>query len=89
MTTLQKLGVNVVLGERVMTWPEDPEHLNEKTKVLTTDKGREFHADLVVSFLYLFIWMKLTVSSHVQVKSPIHHSWPPFAPLQSHQQQTK
>jgi len=38
----------VVLGERVMTWPEDPEHLNGKTKILTTDKGREFRADLVV-----------------------------------------
>jgi hypothetical protein len=48
MDTLQKLGVNVVLGERVMTWPEDPEHLNGKTKILTTDKGREFHADLIV-----------------------------------------
>jgi len=42
----------VVLGERVMTWPEDPEHLNGKTKILTTDKGREFHADLVVRTLY-------------------------------------
>jgi hypothetical protein len=49
MTTLEKLGVNVVLGERVMTWPEDPEHMNGKDKILTTDKGREFHADLVVS----------------------------------------
>ena len=48
MDALQSLGVEVVLGERVMVWPEDPEHLNGKTKTLVTDKGREFHADLVV-----------------------------------------
>lgn len=49
MDALTSLGVNVVLGERVVTWPEDPEHLNGKTKILTTSKGRTFHADLVVS----------------------------------------
>jgi len=88
MTALEKLGVNVVLGERVMTWPEDPEHMNGKDKILTTDKGREFHADLVVSSSF-FAWrQKLTVSSHVQVKNPIPHSWPPSAQPQSPLRQT-
>nr|XP_019042407.1 hypothetical protein I302_09011 [Kwoniella bestiolae CBS 10118]OCF21337.1 hypothetical protein I302_09011 [Kwoniella bestiolae CBS 10118] len=45
---LQKLGVEVVLGERVMTWPKDPEVLDGKKKVVTTDHGRTFDADLVL-----------------------------------------
>jgi len=80
MTTLENLGVHVVLGERVMTWPEDPEHMNGKDKILTTDKGREFHADLVVSHLLLVSRWRLTVSSHVQAKNPTRHLWPPSAP---------
>ena len=46
---LQKLGVEVVLGERVVSWPENPEKLDGKTKLVHTDKGREFRADIVVS----------------------------------------
>ena len=81
MDTLNKLGVNVVLGERVMTWPEDPEHLNGNTKVLTTDKGREFHADLIVCLSKMvFRQTSSYSSSHVQVKNPILHSLPPCAP---------
>lgn len=49
MAALDRLGVNVVLGERVTTWPEDPEHLNGKDKVVQTNHGKVFHADLVVS----------------------------------------
>ncbi|OCF36465.1 hypothetical protein I317_04720 [Kwoniella heveanensis CBS 569] len=45
---LKKLGVEVVLGERVMTWPEHPELLDGKKKVVTTDHGRTFEADLVL-----------------------------------------
>ncbi|KAK8869685.1 hypothetical protein IAR55_000253 [Kwoniella newhampshirensis] len=45
----QRLGVEVVLGERVMSWPEDMEELNGKTKIVTTDKGRTFEADLVLA----------------------------------------
>lgn len=44
-----ELGVEVVLGERVMTWPEEMEELNGKIKIVTTDKGRIFEADIVVS----------------------------------------
>ncbi|KAK4684127.1 apoptosis-inducing factor 2, partial [Tremellales sp. Uapishka_1] len=45
---LHKLGVNVVLGERVMSWPENPQIVDGHTKKLHTDKGREFEADLVL-----------------------------------------
>ncbi|TYJ56630.1 hypothetical protein B9479_002722 [Cryptococcus floricola] len=45
---LAKLGVEVVLGERVMTWPDEPEILDGKPKIVTTDKGRTFEADLVL-----------------------------------------
>jgi NAD(P)H-nitrite reductase large subunit len=44
---LDRLGVNVVLGERVVTWPNEPEHLG-RPKILRTDKGRQFEADLVL-----------------------------------------
>ncbi|WWC69279.1 uncharacterized protein I206_103217 [Kwoniella pini CBS 10737] len=45
---LKKLGVEVVLGERVMTWPKDPEILDGKKKIVTTDHGRTFEADIVL-----------------------------------------
>ncbi|WVR05319.1 hypothetical protein IAU60_002333 [Kwoniella sp. DSM 27419] len=45
---LKKLGVEVVLGERVMTWPKDPEVLDGKKKIVMTDHGRTFEADLVL-----------------------------------------
>ncbi|WVQ98865.1 hypothetical protein IAU59_005996 [Kwoniella sp. CBS 9459] len=48
MEGLKKLGVDVVLGERVMTWPEHPELLDGKKKIVTTDHGRTFEADLVL-----------------------------------------
>jgi phytoene dehydrogenase-like protein len=49
MKGLKKLDVNVVLGERVTEWPDEPERLNGKTKRVVTDKGSVFEADLVVS----------------------------------------
>ncbi|WWD16049.1 hypothetical protein CI109_100474 [Kwoniella shandongensis] len=49
LESFQKLGVEVVLGERVMSWPEEMEELNGKTKIVTTDKGRIFEADLVLA----------------------------------------
>ncbi|OWT37715.1 oxidoreductase [Cryptococcus neoformans Bt1] len=48
METLTKMGVDVVLGERVMTWPDEPEVLDGKIKYVTTDKGRTFKADIVL-----------------------------------------
>ncbi|WVN86741.1 uncharacterized protein L203_101913 [Cryptococcus depauperatus CBS 7841] len=45
---LNKMGVEVVLGERVMTWPDEPETFDGKVKFVTTDKGRTFEADLVL-----------------------------------------
>ncbi|WVQ78398.1 hypothetical protein IAT38_000484 [Cryptococcus sp. DSM 104549] len=45
---LEKMGVDVVLGERVMTWPTNPDTYDGKTKIVTTDKGRTFEADLVL-----------------------------------------
>lgn len=45
---LEKLGVEVVLGERVTTWPEEPERLDGRTKVVRTDKGGVYEADLVL-----------------------------------------
>ena len=49
MKGLNKLGVNVVLGERVVEWPDSPERLDGRIKKVVTDKGSEFEADLVVS----------------------------------------
>jgi len=46
---LDKLGVDVVLGERVTQWPDDPEKLNGQTKSIVTDKGSVFESDIVVS----------------------------------------
>ncbi|KAL7424159.1 hypothetical protein Q5752_001745 [Cryptotrichosporon argae] len=45
---LHDVGVEVVLGERVVTWPDEPEILDGRVKVVRTDKGREFEADLVL-----------------------------------------
>lgn len=49
MESLNKLGVNVVLGERVVTWPDNPGNLDGEPKITTTDKGRTFTADLVLA----------------------------------------
>lgn len=48
MENLQKLGVEVVLGERVVSWPLNPGCVDGEEKHVTTDKGREFTADLVL-----------------------------------------
>ena len=56
--------MNVVLGERVTEWPDEPEKLNGKTKKVVTDKGSVFEADLVVS-------RSLFATSEV-VFSPLH-----------------
>lgn len=45
---LERAGVQVVLGERVTEWPENPDVLGEP-KVVRTDKGSEFTADLVLA----------------------------------------
>ena len=48
MDAMQKLGVQVILGERVVTWPEEPESLDRRGKIIRTDKGRQFEADIIV-----------------------------------------
>lgn len=37
------------MGERVTTWPDDPEVPDGNTKLVITDKGRRVEVDLVVS----------------------------------------
>lgn len=44
---LERLGVKLVLGERVVAWPEDALKIGEKT--VRTDKGSVFTADLVLA----------------------------------------
>ncbi|GMK59491.1 hypothetical protein CspeluHIS016_0800970 [Cutaneotrichosporon spelunceum] len=41
------LGIKVVLGERVMEWPDNP-GVVDTPKTITTDKGRHLTADLVL-----------------------------------------
>lgn len=48
MESLEKLDVNVVLGERVMQWPEQPEILDGHLKTLVTSSGRTLTAELVL-----------------------------------------
>lgn len=48
MENLKSLGVETILGERVLTWPENPECLDGEEKLVTTDKGRQFTADIVL-----------------------------------------
>ena len=48
MENLKRLGVETVLGERVLTWPTNPECLDGEEKLVTTDKGRTFTADIVL-----------------------------------------
>ncbi|CAK9782311.1 FAD/NAD(P)-binding domain-containing protein [Cutaneotrichosporon oleaginosum] len=43
-----ELGVNLVLGERVMSWPTNPGVLDGTPKTVTTDKGTSLSADLVL-----------------------------------------
>lgn len=43
-----ELGVNVVLGERVMEWPTNPGVVDGTTKTVTTNKGSKLTADLVL-----------------------------------------
>ena len=45
---LRRLGVETILGERVLTWPSNPENLDGEDKIVTTDKGRTFTADIVL-----------------------------------------
>jgi hypothetical protein len=63
---LKRRGVKLVLGERVMTWPQDPECLDGTPKRITTNKGNTFEADIVVSFPVLQAW-----PSH----PPLHRLW--------------
>jgi NADH dehydrogenase FAD-containing subunit len=48
MESLKQLGIQTVLGERVMTWPERPEILDGKLKTLVTSTGREITAEMVL-----------------------------------------
>jgi len=48
MDSLKQLGVQTILGERVMTWPEHPEILDGKLKTLVTSTGRELAAEMVL-----------------------------------------
>lgn len=49
IAALERTGVKVVLGERVTSWPADPEVLTDDPKVVRTDKGSEFTADIVLA----------------------------------------
>jgi NADH dehydrogenase FAD-containing subunit len=48
MGSLKKLGVQTILGERVMIWPEHPEIRDGKLKTLVTSTGRELAAEMVL-----------------------------------------
>jgi NADH dehydrogenase FAD-containing subunit len=48
MKSLKELGVQTVLGERVMTWPEHSEIFDGNLKTLVTSAGRELKAELVL-----------------------------------------
>lgn len=43
-----ELGIKVVLGERVMEWPENPNVVDGTPKTVTTNKGTKLSADLVL-----------------------------------------
>ncbi|XP_077987715.1 ferroptosis suppressor protein 1-like isoform X1 [Glandiceps talaboti] len=45
---LERLGVNLILGERVTGLDELPEHRSEDQFTVTTDKGTQVQADLVL-----------------------------------------
>lgn len=44
----EALGVRLILGERVLKWPENPQVVDGKTKVVKTSKGTEIAGDLVL-----------------------------------------
>lgn len=48
LENLKRLGVNVILGERVMQWPEHPEILDGNLKTLVTSTGRQLTAEMVL-----------------------------------------
>jgi NADH dehydrogenase FAD-containing subunit len=48
MQSLKQLGIQTILGERVMTWPEHPEILDGKLKSLVTSTGRELTAEMIL-----------------------------------------
>ncbi|KAL1413474.1 hypothetical protein Q8F55_001248 [Vanrija albida] len=48
VSRLDTLGVRTVLGERVLEWPENPGVLDGVEKVVRTDKGTEYAADVVL-----------------------------------------
>lgn len=45
---LKLLGIKLILGERVLTWPENPDTLHDHLKILETSSGRVLSADLVL-----------------------------------------
>jgi len=48
MESLKQLGIQTILGERVMTWPEHPEIVDGKVKTLVTSTGRVLTAEMVL-----------------------------------------
>ena len=48
LESLKELGVKVVLGERVMHWPENPETLDGQLKTLATSTGRQLSAEMML-----------------------------------------
>ncbi|WOO77120.1 Fe-regulated protein 8 [Vanrija pseudolonga] len=48
VSRLDALGIRAVLGERVLEWPENPGTLDGVEKVVKTDAGNTYAADLVL-----------------------------------------
>lgn len=46
---LQRVGVDLILGERVTSWPADPLVLDGRDKTITTETGRTVTADIVLA----------------------------------------
>jgi NADH dehydrogenase FAD-containing subunit len=71
MKSLQQLGVIVVLGERVMTWPEHPEILDGNLKTLVTSAGRQLTAEMILPCTGQKPHVRLMASFRPQTISPI------------------
>lgn len=45
----KELGINYSLGDRVLTWPENPGFVDGKTKTVVTEKGKTYEGDIVLA----------------------------------------
>lgn len=45
----KELGINYSLGDRVLTWPENPGFVDGKTKTVVTEKGATYEGDIVLA----------------------------------------